>query len=195
GGSAAATNERRQGLLPLLLHPAPRRAAFIGMATGITASAGAALGVEETTVIELVPEVARLAATEFATWNAQLLERPGVRLVVDDGRRYLVTTAERYDVGVGALFNPWHAGAGSLYAREMFETVAGRLAPGGLFCQWLPLYQLTREEFDVIARPFVAVFPDVTLWRNDFYPDRAVAGLVGRLTPGTVDLDRVAARI
>src|SRR5439155_3406546 len=42
---------------------------------------------------------------------------------------------------------------------------------------------------------FLAVFPDVTLWRNDFYPDRAVAGLVGRLAPGTVDLDRVAARI
>ena len=195
GGSAAATNERRQGLLPLLLHPAPRRAAFIGMATGITASAGAALGVEETTVIELVPEVARLAATEFATWNAQLLERPGVRLVVDDGRRYLVTTAERYDVVVGDLFIPWHAGAGSLYAREMFETVAGRLAPGGLFCQWLPLYQLTREEFDVIARTFVAVFPSVTLWRDDFYANRPIVALVGQVAPPTLDLGSLRERI
>src|SRR5437773_1814380 len=195
GGSAAATNERRQGLLPLLLHPAPRRAAFIGMATGITASAGAALGVDETTVIELVPEVARLAATEFATWNAQLLERPGVRLVVDDGRRYLVTTAERYDVVVGDLFIPWHAGAGSLYAREMFETVAGRLAPGGLFCQWLPLYQLTREEFDVIARTFVAVFPSVTLWRDDFYANRPIVALVGQVAPPTLDLGSLRERI
>src|SRR5207249_9649684 len=49
GGSAAATNERRQGLLPLLLHSDPRRVAFIGLATGITASAGPALGVPETT--------------------------------------------------------------------------------------------------------------------------------------------------
>src|SRR5439155_950315 len=46
GGSAAARNERRQGLVPLLLHPRPRRAAFIGMATGITASAASALGVD-----------------------------------------------------------------------------------------------------------------------------------------------------
>jgi spermidine synthase len=49
GGTTAATNQRRQGLLPLLLHPDPRRVAFVGLATGITASAGPALGVHETT--------------------------------------------------------------------------------------------------------------------------------------------------
>ncbi|TMA40321.1 MAG: hypothetical protein E6J79_00310 [Deltaproteobacteria bacterium] len=195
GGSAAARNERRQGLLPLLLHPAPRRVAFIGMATGITASAGLALGVPETTVVELVPEVARLAAAEFGPWNGGLLERPGVHLVVADGRRYLAATATRYDVVVGDLFIPWHAGAGSLYAREMFETVARHLAPGGLFCQWLPLYQLTREEFAVIARTFLAAFPSVTLWRDDFYPDRPVLALVGRETSPTLDVERVRVRL
>src|SRR6266852_5340300 len=41
GGSAAEPNERRQGLVPLLLHPDPHRVAFIGMATGISASAAA----------------------------------------------------------------------------------------------------------------------------------------------------------
>src|SRR5206468_8351703 len=89
GGSAAATNERRQGLLPLLLHPAPRKVAFVGMATGITASAGSALDVETTSVIEVVPEVAAAAATHFAAWNAALLDRPDVRLVLGDGRRWL----------------------------------------------------------------------------------------------------------
>ena len=94
GSSAAATNERRQGLLPLLLHPDPHRVAFIGLATGITASAGPALGVQETTVVELVPEVARAARTYFATWNGQLLERSDVRLVLDDGRRYLAASRD-----------------------------------------------------------------------------------------------------
>ena len=49
GGSAAVALERRQGLLPLLLHPAPRRVAFIGLATGISARAAPALSVPETT--------------------------------------------------------------------------------------------------------------------------------------------------
>lgn len=195
GGSAAAANERRQGLVPLLLHPSPRRVVFVGMATGISASAGPALGVERTTVVELVPEVAAAADAHFAAWNAALLRRPDVHLVVDDGRRWLAANADPQDVIVGDLFIPWHAGAGSLYAREMFETVRRRLAPSGVFCQWLPLYQLTREEFDTIARTFLAVFPHVSLWRNDFYPDRPVVGLVGRLAPEVVDLDRVGERV
>ena len=195
GGSAAERNERRQGLVPLLLHPDPRRAAFIGMATGISASAAPALGVTETTVIEVVPEVAALAKTHFGSWNADLLDRRDVRLVVDDGRRYLAATDTVFDVIVSDLFIPWHASAGNLYALEMYETVSRRLAPGGLFCQWLPLYQMTREEFEVVARTFLAVFPHVTLWRNDFYPNRPVLGLVGARQPLSLDLDRVGRRM
>jgi spermidine synthase len=195
GGSAAATAERRLGLVPLLLHPAPHRVAFIGMATGISASAGPALGVAETTVIELVPEVAAAAREHFAAWNGGLPDRPDVRLVVDDGRRVLAAEPVRYDVVVGDLLVPWHPGAGNLYAREMLETVARRLAPGGLYCQWLPLYQLTREEFDVIARTFLAVFPEVSVWRADFYPDRPVVGLVGRRAARSLDLVSVARRL
>ena len=195
GGSAAAANERRQGLVPLLVHPAPRRVAFIGLATGTTASAAPALGVEQTTVVELVPEVASAARTHFAPWNAGLLERPDVRLVIDDGRRWLAATDEHFDVIVSDLFIPWHPGAGSLYAREMYETAARRLASGGLFCQWLPLYQLTRQEFDVIVHTFLDVFPETRLWRDDFYPDRPVVALVGQLAPGALDLERVQARL
>jgi spermidine synthase len=195
GSSAAATNERRQGLLPLLLHPDPRRVAFIGLATGITASAGPALGVQETTVVELVPEVARAAQTYFAPWNGQLLERSDVRLVLDDGRRYLAASRDGFDVIVSDLFIPWHASAGNLYAREMYETVARRLVPGGGFCQWLPLYQLTRAEFDTIVRTFLTVFPQASLWRGDFYPDRPIVGLVGQLTPRRIDLAGLSERL
>ena len=195
GSSAAAANERRLGLVPLLLHPAPHRVAFVGLATGITASAAPALGVDDTTVVELVPEVADAARTYFATWNGRLLERPDVRLVRDDGRRYLATSRDAFDVIISDLFVPWHAGAGSLYSREMYDTVARRLAPGGMFCQWLPLYQLTREEFDVIAHTFRAVFPQASLWRADFYPNRPVLGLVAQRDGRAVDLDDVGRRL
>jgi spermidine synthase len=77
----------------------------------------------------------------------------------------------------------------------MYRTAAGRLADGGLFVQWLPLYQLSREEFEVIARTFLAAFPHVTLWRNDFYPNRPVLGLVGARRPLRIDLERLGARL
>ena len=73
GRSAAAVGERRQGLLPLLLHPNPRRVAFIGLATGISASAAPALGIEDTTVVELVPEVAMAARAHFAPLERKII--------------------------------------------------------------------------------------------------------------------------
>jgi spermidine synthase len=195
GGTATATNQRRQGLLPLLLHPDPRRVAFVGLATGITASAAPALGVPETTAIELVPEVAAAARLYFRPWNAGVLERPDVRLVLDDGRRYLATARQQFDVIVSDLFIPWHASAGNLYALEMYATAAHRLASGGLFCQWLPLYQLTREEFDIIARTFLTVFPQVSLWRDDFYSNRPVVGLIGQRSARPVEVERLRERL
>jgi len=195
GGSAAERNERRQGLVPLLLHPSPRRVAFLGMATGITASAAPALSVADSTVIEVVPAVATFAKTHFGQWNADLLDRRDVKLVVDDGRRYLAAGGTSFDVIVSDLFVPWHGSAGSLYSLEMYRTISRRLAPGGLFCQWLPFYQLTREEFEVIAHTFLAVFPHTTLWRNDFYPNRPVLGLIGAKQPLAVDLDRAGQRL
>jgi len=195
GGAAAATGERRLGLLPLLLHPAPQRVAFIGLATGISASAAPALGVADTTVFELVPEVAAAARRHFAPYNGDLLSRPDVHLISDDGRRGLAAAPRGFDVIVSDLFVPWHAGAGSLYTQEMYATVARQLAPGGLFCQWLPLYQLTREDLALIVRTFASVFPVATLWRADFYPDRPVIGLVGQLQTRQIDLGALERRV
>jgi spermidine synthase len=194
GRSAAAATEHRQGLIPLLLHPDPKRAAFVGLATGISASAGPALGVEQTTVIELVPEVAAAARRYFGRWNGNLLERSNVRLVIEDGRRYLTASRDRFDVIVSDLFVPWNPGTGNLYAREMYEAAARRLEPDGIFCQWLPLYQLTYEEFKIIARTLLTVFSEVSLWRADFYAELPVVGLVGRLTPQSLDVAKVRER-
>src|SRR5207244_9192353 len=116
------------------------------------------------------------ARPHFAPSNEKLLERPCLRLVLDDGRRYLAATHDRFDVIVSDLFVPWNPGTGNLYAREMYESAARRLAPDGLFYQWLPLYQLRREEFDIIVRTFLTVFPQVSLWRDDFYSELPVIG-------------------
>ena len=77
----------------------------------------------------------------------------------------------------------------------MYQAAAAHLTSDGVFCQWLPLYQLTREEFALIARTFLTVFPVTTLWRADFYPDRPVIGLVGQLVPRPLDLRRVGDRL
>jgi spermidine synthase len=180
GGTANAAQQARMGQLALLLHPAPRRAGFIGIATGITA--GSALrdpAVQRVTAVELSPVITDLACRHFADANGDLCGHEHVRVVVEDGRTFFAATRDTFDVVVGDLFVPWQAGTATLYTREHFEAVRARLAPGGLFAQWLPLFQLDAVGFWGIAATFTAVFPNAWLAIADFQPYNPALALVG----------------
>ncbi|MEN8161289.1 MAG: hypothetical protein ABFS41_14550 [Myxococcota bacterium] len=194
GGTADAVRQERQGHLPLLLHPAPERVAFLGSATGI--SAGAARlhpSVSTLTLVEIVPGVAQAASRFFASENRGAYDPGRSEVVLDDARNYLRSTRARFDVIVADLFVPWRAGTGALYAQEHFEAARDHLAPGGLFCQWLPLYQLSQQEVMVIASTFFDVFPDAFALRGDFFARHPILALVGGAGP-LPDAERVAAR-
>jgi spermidine synthase len=181
GGSAAATYERQQGLVALATHPDPRSVFFLGMGTGITAGAAVRAPVERLVVAELIPDVVEAARRHFADLAGGLFSDPRVSIVTTDGRSYLAGTRETFDLVVADLFVPWEAGTGYLYTREHFQTVRDRLAAGGRFVQWLPLYQLSPDDFLIVARTMLGVFPHVTLWRGDFLADRPIVALVGSL--------------
>lgn len=180
GDSRSVLVEQMQAHVPLLLHPAPERVLFLGMGTGITAGASLNHDVAHVVTVELVDNVIRAAQQYFSPWANGLFDDPRVEIVADDARNFLLGTQERFDVIVGDLFTPWHAGTGSLYTREHFRLVKQRLAPGGLFAQWLPLYQLTPESFETIAATFASVYPVVTVWRADFSGSRASIVLIGQ---------------
>jgi len=196
GGSGSMRSERCQGMLPLLLHPAPRDVFYLGMGTGITAGAATLdPDVKHITVCELVPDVIRMSRLHFDPYTAGLFTDPRVRLIAEDGRNYLAATPERYDVIVSDLFVPWEARAGSLYSLEHFVAAREHLKPGGLFAQWLPLYQLSRREFDIVANTMLQVFPNVTVWRGDLSVTAPTLALVGRLDDQPLDPEMVARRL
>ena len=179
GGTAEIVHQERQGHLPLLLHPDARAVAYAGSATGISAGALLAHPVERIRLVEIIPEVARAGARDFAAANRGVHRDPRVEVVLDDARNYLARTRERFDVVISDLFVPWRSGTGALYTREHFRSVRDHLAPDGLFCQWLPLYQLGDAEFRVILATFLDVFPTAGLFRGDFYGRFPIVALVG----------------
>jgi spermidine synthase len=196
GGSAQAEHQERQAHVALLLRPGARRVAWIGSATGISASAALLHPIERLALVELVPGVARAAARWFAPWNREVYADPRSERVLDDGRNFVRATAERFDLVVADLFVPWQAGAAALYTREHFEAVRARLAPDGAFCQWLPLYQLGDEELRIVLATFLDVFPEAALFRGDFYgrfPIVALVGYAGRAPDATAIGEAVAA--
>ena len=180
GGSRAQFNQERQAHIPMLLHGNAKRVACLGIATGSTV-AGAALhrGVESIDAIELSPVVVTHARKFFARYNRAVFEDPRVHIIEDDARWFIAQREAAYDVVMGDLFLPWRTGEARLFALEHFQNVRRALRPDGLYCQWLPLFQLTRPQFDTIARTFQQVFPEAFLVRGDFYSELPILGLVG----------------
>ena len=194
GSSATRRVDARQALLPLLLHPAPQRALFLGLGTGITASAAAQDPTLEVDVVELLPEVIE-SSSHFTGAFGDGRPNPRLHLLAADARRYVRVAETRYDVIVSDNFHPARSGSGSLYTVEHFEAVRGRLAAGGVFCQWLPLHQLDLATLRSIVQSFVKVYPGGWAMLASNSLTTPVLGLVGRADKGLLRIEQLRARL
>jgi spermidine synthase len=146
-------------------------------------------------VAELVPEVVRASRSHFTPWINGLFDDPRARVVVEDGRNLLLASPDRFDVVVADLFLPWKAGSGSLYALELYQAGLARLAPGGIYGQWLSLIQISHREFGTIARTLVEVFPRVTLWRGNYRKNHPLVLILGERDPAPLDSKAIQDRL
>ncbi len=174
--------------IPMLLHPDPRRLLVICFGTGATAGTGLLYPGVTIDTVDINPIVFGFAPY-FRAANHGVADNPRTRLVVDDGRNFLLTTRERYDVITSEPMPPHHAGVVNLYSREYYEAARRRLAPGGFVVQWLPMHLLTVEESLQILRTVQDVFPETTLW---LHSDTGIV-VARRDAPIRIDLARVAA--
>lgn len=192
-GVGAEAGERLQAHVPLLLHPAPRRALFLGIGTGITFGAAAMHPGVEADGVELLPEVAD-AMPRFAEASGWPWRDEPLRVHVADARRYVRASPRRYDVIVADLFHPARDGAAGLYTLEHFRAVRRRLENGGLFCQWLPLHQIDGPTLKVIIRSFLDVFPHTQAYLSRFDVDTPTLGLIGLTVPPAWPTDYMSRR-
>ncbi|WP_407179002.1 spermidine synthase [Bradyrhizobium sp. STM 3562] len=191
GGTSSVRSDYRQAMLPLLLHPEPHRALFLGIGTGATVIGGSQMPGVTVQAVELSREVVDLLPW-FATPAAG---RAKPRVTVADARRYVAADTDSHDVIVADLFHPALDGSGSLYTIEHFEAVKKRLAPQGVFCQWLPLYQLDLPSLRAIIRAFLEVYPGGSAWLNHYSVRTPMLALIGPRDGEHFDLDRLAARL
>ncbi len=187
GSSATRLVDARQALLPVLLHPAPRRALFLGLGTGVTARAAAQDPTLAVDAVELLPEV--IAASRHFT---QAFGDAGrLHVVAADARRYVRAADAHYDVIVSDNFHPARDGSGALYTVEHFGAVRSRLAPGGVFCQWLPLHQLDLPTLRSIVQSFMAVYPEGTAILASNSLETPVLGLVAHRGEARIEIGQL----
>jgi spermidine synthase len=176
------------GHLPMLLNRNPRKVLVVGLGSGMTLGATSIHpSVEQVTLAEIEPRVIGVART-FEEYNHRVLANPKLKIVFNDGRNFLMTTKEKFDVITADPIHPWFRGAGYLYTTQYFKLAADHLQPGGVICQWLPIYELTPKDLQSVVRTFQEHFKYTLMWLTHYD-----AELVGSNSPILIDegaLDR-----
>jgi spermidine synthase len=177
------------GHLGAAFHPAPRRVLIVGFGSGMTVSAVARYpDVERIDCVEIEPAVMR-AVPYLESLNREVLNDPRVHVIFDDARDFLLTSPDKYDLIISEPSNPWIAGIATLFTNEFYAAARQRLAPGGIFVQWVQAYSLAPDDLRMIVATLAPHFPEVTLWRGEA-PDLL---LLGRIDPAPFQFKRLRA--
>ncbi|MBC8412323.1 fused MFS/spermidine synthase [bacterium] len=178
------------GHLPMLLHNNPRKVLVIGLGTGMTLGATSVHpSVEELTLAEIEPNVVGAART-FGKYNNNVLDDPKLKIIHNDGRNFLMTTRNRYDVITADPIHPWTQGSGYLYTDEYFKIASEHLLPGGIMCQWLPIYELSAGDLKSVLKTFSKNFKYSMVWLAQYD-----AEIIGSDSPIIIDEAELAKRI
>ena len=134
-----------QILLPVIAMahaPHAKYAAVIGQGSGMTSHFLLGNpGLRELKTIEIEPEMIR-ASRQFRPVNNRVFSDARARFVIDDARSYFAGAGRRFDLIVSEPSNPWVSGVAGLFTTEFYARIKQYLAPGGVFAQWMHLYEM-----------------------------------------------------
>ncbi len=168
--------------LPMLLHTDPEEVLIVGFGMGSTPWGCCQHERANVDVVELLRDETR-TATIFEDINHGVLNHEQLNFIVEDGRNYLLATRKAYDV---ISFNAIHPRfSANLYTKDFYQLCRERMTSDGVICAWLTQNSMTEDEFRMLCRSFVDVFPNSSLW----YCNPEHFCLVGTIGETVIDLD------
>ena len=177
--------------LPLAFHQGkPESALVICFGMGTTYRSALSWDID-TTAVELVPSVTKAFGFYHAD-AARVLNNSKGRIIVDDGRRYLMRTRQQFDVIVIDPPPPVEAaGSSLLYSKEFYELAKQHLKPGGILQMWFPGGEILTTQ--AVIRSINESFPHVRCFLS-------VAGWGAHILASsepieTLDAEQLAARM
>ena len=176
--------QRQLGHLPSVIHGNPKSALIIGFGAGVTAGSFTRYdSIERIVIVEIESRVPYLSGKYFKKENYDVLNDPRTELIIDDGRHFLATTQEKFDVISTDPIHPWVRGAASLYTEEFYQLVADRLNPGGYLTQWVPFYETDDKAVKSQIATFFKAFPNATIWNSQSGTKGYDVTLLGNIDP------------
>ncbi len=154
---------------PLAVHSDPKDALLISYGVGSTAKALTdSKGLQQIDVVDISEDILEMNDNVYEDPNEHPLNDPRVRVYIEDGRYYLQTTPQSYDLITAEPPPPEIAGVVNLYTQEYFQLLYDRLKEGGMVTYWLPLHAMDSMSIKAILRAFCNVFEDCSLWHGQW---------------------------
>ena len=203
--------QRMLGHIPALLQAKPKSVLIVGCGAGVTAGTFTQYpSIQRIVICEIEPLIPQFVTPYFGPQNYHIVdditkENPRtlhtasgdkqLEVIYDDGRHFMLTTKEKFDIITSDPIHPWVKGSAVLYTQEYFQLCKEHLNPGGMVTQWVPFYESTPETVQSELKTFFSVFPDGTLWSNDQNGDGYDAIVLGEANPAVINVDQVQARL
>jgi len=141
--------------------------ALICYGTGMTAKALTSAGIiEQIDIVDVSNNVLDMNDVVFPDPEEKPTNDPRVHIHVEDGRFFLLTTEQKYDLITGEPPPPHYRGIVNLYTQEYFQLIYNRLNEGGIVTYWLPVSLLDNASAKSVLKAFCNVFEDCTLWEG-----------------------------
>jgi predicted membrane-bound spermidine synthase len=147
--------QESQAHFPMFVAPRYRSVAVIGSGYGITAGAFGQYPVERVDAVEILP-LMMAHADHFKSRSFDYLNNPKIHAHIADGRQFLASASELYDIISINVSDPYLPGSSSLFSTEFYSMVKGKLNSGGIVCQHVfgpdivSLYHGFKAQFDYV---------------------------------------------
>jgi spermidine synthase len=188
--------ERMMGHIPALVNANPRSVLVVGFGAGVTAGSFVPYpDVERIVICELERLIPPASTEYFGKQNYRVRDDRRTRILYDDARHYIFTTKDKFDVITTDPIHPWVKGTSTLYSREYYELVKAHLNPGGVVAQWLPIYDSDLETVKTELATFFEVFPDGSVWSNNWKGDGYDLVLLGQSETKAISVDEMQQRL
>jgi spermidine synthase len=199
--------QRMLGHIPALVHKKPESVLVVACGAGITGGSFVLHpDVKRIVICDIEPMVPTIVTPMFGNENYHVVdgiarENPHkvngkqVEVFFDDGRHFLRTTREKFDIITSDPIDPWVKGCAALNTVEYYQMCRDHLNPGGIVCLWMPLYESNLDTTKSVIATFFQVFPHAILWSNEREGDGYDAILFGQVEPTVIDIDELQRRL
>ncbi|WP_054853092.1 polyamine aminopropyltransferase [Vulcanisaeta distributa] len=151
----------------MITHPNPRRVLILGGGEGATAREVLRhRSVEEVIMVDIDDEVIRLVKEYLPEMSQGVFNDPRFKLVLQDGRKFLEESRDRYDVIILDLTDPLEGGPSYLlYTIEFYNIVRDKLSDDGIMVTQATSTTYSIRTFATIYRTVASVFPIVRAYQ------------------------------